>query len=361
MGEKEALNAPTLDEVNTTGTLSDWRQRLRTVVVKRGIKLVCGTPDFVPTSAASDVSIISGGLRLGWLRALGLIGVSQFAATSGLGHRFVCHIGDLSEYPFYHPRAYEKELALCASWLKQTDAPVVYDLGANVGFISTHLAQMLAGEVAQIYAFEPVPATFAKLQTSVSRLGLQDVVRPIPFALGDNPRTVRMALSRRNSLVSHVIPDRSVGDADAAAIVSAQSTTLDQFSSETGTQPALIKMDIEGSEAAALRGARHLLSRDDRPAILFEHNPVTLSEQGATTRALAELLSGYEFYYVDDLQNQTLPFGSRVADIGRINWICNMFAVPRGDAAHAKWRAALALAQGQLGLAAAAGSSQSRG
>ncbi len=119
-------------------------------------------------------------------------------------------------------------------------------------------------------------------------------------------------------------------------------------------------MDIEGSEAAALRGARHLLSRDDRPAILFEHNPVTLSEQGATTRALAELLSGYEFYYVDDLQNQTLPFGSRVADIGRINWICNMFAVPRGDAAHAKWRAALALAQSQLGTPAAAGSSQGR-
>jgi hypothetical protein len=121
-----------------------WRHKVRARVVKLGIRVVLGRSDIIPTSAADDVSLISGGLRMAWLRTLGSVGVRNIVTSSGLGYDFVCHIGDLAEYPYYHRRAFEKELALAAAWLRHTDKPVVYDLGANVGFISTHLAQMLA-------------------------------------------------------------------------------------------------------------------------------------------------------------------------------------------------------------------------
>jgi FkbM family methyltransferase len=283
-----------------------------------------------------------------WLRALKSIGLQNFIARSGLGYEFVCHIGDLSEYPFYHPRAYEKELALCHGWLRHAATPVVYDLGANVGFISTHLAQMLANQAPKIYAFEPVPATFSKLEVSVSRLGVHAAVHPVPFALSDSPGTLRIAFSRGNSLVSRVVTDHTSSPGEQ--IVCARGTTLDEFSAELGVQPTLMKMDIEGSEIAALMGAQNLLSREDRPSVLFEHNPVALSERGATARCFSELLAGYDFYYVDDLENQILPFGSRITDLSRVHWICNLFAVPTGDANAAKWHSAVAFARIELGI-----------
>jgi len=285
-----------------------------------------------------------------WLRALAGIGLRHFVARSGLGYEFVCHIGDLSEYPFYHPRAYEKELALSLGWLRQVARPAVYDLGANVGFISTHLAQMLADQAPKIYAFEPVPATFAKLEISVNRLGVHDTVRPVPLALSDTSGPLRIAFSRRNSLVSHVVTDQAAREIQGEQIVCARGTTLDEFSAETGVQPALMKMDIEGSEVAALRGAKDLLSREDRPSILFEHNPVALGERGVDPKCFLELLSGYEFYYVDDLQDQMLPFGSRIPDLGRVNWICNLFAVPTGKENAAKWHSAVTFARNELGI-----------
>jgi FkbM family methyltransferase len=350
MSEEDAVQGQRISSRSSFPTASQWPKGARDFVVRRGITLVCGSPDFVPTSAASNVSVISGGLRLLWLRVLMGVELQHFIAKSGLGYDFVCHIGDLSEYPFYHPRAYEKELALCLGWLRHEVAPIVYDVGANVGFISTHLAQMLSKQAPKIYAFEPVPTTFSKLKVSVSRLGVHDVVCPVQLALGDTPGTLQIAFFRRNSLVSRVVTDHAVAQIQGEQIVYARGTTLDEFSAEMGVQPTLIKMDIEGSEVAALRGARNLLSREDRPSILFEHNPVALGQRGMNPKCFTQLLSGYQFHYVDDLQDQMLPFGSRISDLSRVNWICNLFAVPTGEESAAKWHSAVTFAWNKLGI-----------
>ncbi|HEX2216801.1 MAG TPA: FkbM family methyltransferase [Xanthobacteraceae bacterium] len=286
-------------------------------------------------------------MRLAWLRSLGAIGVKNFKAGSGLGYDFVCHIGDLAEFPFYHRRAFEKELALCAAWLRDEPEPVVYDIGANVGFVSTHLAQMLAGRSPKIYAFEPMPTTFARLVKSVQRLGLNEFVHPIAAAVIDESRPVCVSFPQRNSLMAHVVQDASevrAGEGFAYAV----GITLDQFYAGVNARPALLKIDVEGSEVAVLRGARDLLSRHDRPALIFEYNPITLAECGATVESLRELLSGYAFYYVDDLDGQKLPFGSAVADIRQLRWICNLFALPLSQASSGRWGSALKQATSEL-------------
>lgn len=333
-------NAAAGARTSQTVHLAAGGQDLRTRIVSRGIRAVCGPSTSVPMSAAANIPLFSASLRFIWLKMLGAVGVRKFVTRSGLGFDFVCHVGDLSEYPFYHRRAYESELALCVAWLHDENEPVVFDIGANVGFVSTQLAQMLAARSPTIYAFEPVPPTFAKLVQSVHCLGLNDRVRPIAAAVIDDPGQVCLSYSLRNSLYAQVTPrglNQRVGD----HLASAPGVTLDGFCSLEDVRPALLKIDVEGSEVAALRGARRLLSQRDRPAILLEYNPITLSECGANGRSLRELLSGYALHYVDDLEGQRMPLGSPVSHIDDITWICNLFAVPLTDDSTARWASAL--------------------
>lgn len=322
------------------------REDLRTRIIRRGVSAVCGPSTTIPVTAAANIPLFSASLRFVWLKVLGAAGIKKFVSRSGLGYDFVCHVGDLSEHPFYHRRANESELALCAAWLHDENEPIVLDVGANVGFVSTQLAQMLAARSPTIYAFEPVPTTFAKLVQSVEALGLHDRVQPIAAAVLDEARQVCLSYSLKNSLYAQITPgglNPRVGD----HLAYAQGVTLDAFCSLNGVSPALLKIDVEGSEVAVLRGASGLLSRSDRPAILIEYNPLTLSECGVNGRSLSELLAGYSLYYVDDLEGQIMPFGKPVSRINEITWICNLFAVPENSLG--RWASALERSERRLG------------
>lgn len=294
--------------------------------------------------------MISAGLRLAWLRGLQAVGIRQFVSNSGLGYPFVCRIGDLAEHPFYHRRAYQKELELCAAWLRQEQGDtVVYDVGANDGFFACQLAQMLGDQSPRIFAFEPVPTTFAGLVTSVQRLDLQERVYAFPVAVTDHAGPTLISYSRRNSLCAQVTPNglnARIGDTLSRAV----GITLDEFHSLSGAFPALVKIDVEGSEPAVLRGAQALLARPDRPALHFEYNPLTLAESGESLEAFPALLAGYKLHYVDDLRGQSFPFGAPIGELNDIHWICNLFAVPIYENSDSRWAAALADAQRRIAV-----------
>ena len=164
-----------------------------------------------------------------------------------------------------------------------------------------------------------------------------------------NPGPTRISYSQRNSLCAQVTPNglnKRIGDALSHAV----GMTLDEFHSLSGAFPALVKIDVEGSEPAVLRGAHSLLSRPDRPALHFEYNPITLAESGESLEALPELLAGYKLHYVDDLRGQTFPFGCPIAELKQIQWICNLFAVPQGQKSESRWASALANAQRRIAV-----------
>lgn len=326
--------------INWLSDRPNWRQRLRTHIVNRGVRVMCGNSVHVTADYAADLPLLSGVARLIWLKTLGALGVKSFITTSGLGYDFVCHLGDLANFPFYDRRAYRAELELCFGWLQGEDSPVVYDIGANDGFIATHLAQMLAGQTPSIYAFEPTPTTLAKLVQSVERLGLSDSVHPVAAAVIDNPRPVRISYSERNSLLAQIRP-LGLNPRAGEKIAQAEGVTLDGFSASIGTLPKLIKIDAEGSEVAAFRGAQRLLSRPDRPAILFECNPRMLAECAETVATLIDRLRGYALYYVNDYCGQKIAFGDPIENAEAIDWVCNLFAVPRTESAARRWASAL--------------------
>jgi FkbM family methyltransferase len=321
------------DPIDGRTDRAPWRRRLKAYVVGHGIQAMCGATD-VTAAAAMDMPLLSSGVRLAWLKALAAVGVEKFVARSGLGYDFICHTGDLAGFPFYMRQAYRAELKLCAAWLEDEHRPIIFDVGANDGFVATQLAQMLAASGPKIYAFEPVPATFARLAQAVERLGLDGAVHPVPAAAVDAPGPVRLTYSERNSLLAQITTNGlnpRVGD----KLAQATGITLDSFCASAAL-PHLVKIDAEGSEVAVLRGARELLSRPDRPAILFEYNPLAWGETGANARTLLDLLPGYSLHYVNDLGGQRIAFGAPF-EAEAIAWTCNLFAVPSRASSVERW------------------------
>jgi FkbM family methyltransferase len=181
----------------------------------------------------------------------------------------------------------------------------------------------------QVVAFEPVPKTFDKLAQSVSRLGLERHVETVPAAVMQDERTVRIAYCELNSLFSQVTDKPNERVRDGAADVA--SISLDVFRSRNGVTPALIKIDVEGSEAAVLGGALEILSAPVPPALMMEVSPDMLAECDAGLDDLERLLTGYRFYYVDDIVGQRRPYGSILGSLKELRWTCNVFAIPALD------------------------------
>jgi FkbM family methyltransferase len=171
------------------------------------------------------------------------------------------------------------------------------DVGANIGFHTAYMAQ-LAGPAGCVHAFEPNPALagrFAYIAGSVA----DGRVRFHAAAVGDRPgrATLHVAdLSGLSSIRPDWMPQRVVDS------VEVECTTLDEFAARAAVEHIrLLKIDVEGLEAAVFRGAAGLLKRRAADFIVFEcHRPATRGREHDLVDALEALKScGYtlhEFY-----------------------------------------------------------------
>lgn len=125
----------------------------------------------------------------------------------------------------------------------------VYDVGANAGYY-TLLLSRLVGPTGRVYAFEPLPANLVNLIDHVS------------LNHCSNTRIVSAAVSDQTGLAGF-----KIGVSNAVGQLSLSQETLmvptvrmdDSIAVDHCAEPSVIKMDIEGAEAAALRGAASLL------------------------------------------------------------------------------------------------------
>lgn len=133
------------------------------------------------------------------------------------------------------------------------------DLGAHVGIFSRHFAQVFD----RVIAFEPTLETRQCLERNVP-----DNVTIVPFACGDRDDTVLFRRHIKNSGGTEMaIEDR--GDSGGFEHYSVRMITLDSLNlSGVG----LVKIDIQGAEPLALRGAVDTLRRC-KPVVLIEEKP----------------------------------------------------------------------------------------
>jgi FkbM family methyltransferase len=170
----------------------------------------------------------------------------------------------------------------------------VADVGANFGQY-TLLGAARAGSQGRVMAFEPNPKPRARLLNNVALNGFANV-SVFECALSDRsglaelhvPTTVDEWNEGWGSLVAPEVPHTRL---------EVEMTTLDAIVDRVpGSGVDVIKVDVEGQEAAFLRGAAWTLS-SDRPAVIFEVNGLDEAGPMITSESMDMLLAlDYDLY-----------------------------------------------------------------
>lgn len=128
------------------------------------------------------------------------------------------------------------------------DGEVVIDGGAYLGDTIQHWRLGRKIRLARVYAFEPDPPAYRQMAASLADWHW---VTPVNLGLFDREGTVRFAGSHPGSSAIDPAGNDTVAVTALDAYVAAQAIeTID-----------LIKLDVEGAEAAALAGARASITR----------------------------------------------------------------------------------------------------
>jgi len=172
----------------------------------------------------------------------------------------------------------------------------VIDVGAHIGYYSLmaahRLRQIGAGLV---FAFEPHPINFADLQRNQQLNNMSNLIL-IQKAAADQTTQMRLfssPLSGAHSLRQFPFHNDSY---------EIECTTLDDFmDTHKEAKIGLIKLDVEGAELPALRGAQRLIERD-KPYIMYEEDEDRDRAFGYEIKDLRSFLEslGYKIYLVQD-------------------------------------------------------------
>lgn len=137
----------------------------------------------------------------------------------------------------------------------------VIDIGAHAGFF-TLLGVKLTGKKGLVWCFEPRPSNRELLQLNLKANAVSShAVRVFPLAVSDRLGAARFD-DRRGS---------GTGRLDANGSLPVALTTLDAL--DLPKRPSLIKIDIEGGEASALRGAERTITSARPTLLVATHGP----------------------------------------------------------------------------------------
>jgi FkbM family methyltransferase len=245
---------------------------------------------------------------------------------SASGACFAVEPSDIGEYfamilggPNYPSHVFE------ACKLLLTPGGVLYDVGANLGFISIEMGCAHLKDVT-IYAFEPQPHLAEKIAVSsalngIERLQVYDVM------LGEENAT-KALYAPRTSAHASLVPRNS-----HCAVLSRRMTTLDDLVlSGAISPPSVIKIDVEGAELIVLRGGREVFKKY-KPSLVFEADE-NMKRFGSSKADLFTLIGSfgeYEFYdIVQDRFGRLSGFAlieNENADRSKSD---DILAVPRG-------------------------------
>jgi FkbM family methyltransferase len=135
------------------------------------------------------------------------------------------------------------------------------DVGAHCGTVSARLAKYCSPG-GRVYAFEPIPSNFQKLEARASEFSGIIIARQ--NAVSDEVGVLKLYEGSHSTTWSSIQSDHS------KTAIESPMVTLDAIFA--GVRINFIKIDVEGAEALVLRGAQNVIG-ENRPAILVEfHN-----------------------------------------------------------------------------------------
>lgn len=164
----------------------------------------------------------------------------------------------------------------------------VWDVGANVGLFA-FAAAAAAGPGGHVIAVEPDTWLVGLLRRSARLAGDRAPVTVVPVAVSDQVGLARFHIARRNRSTNYLdgFGTTQTGGSREEQIV--PTVTIDHLGAEAFPWPSVLKIDVEGAEVPALRGA----------AATLRHRPVVICEvAGENSKEVAGLLAdaGYRLY-----------------------------------------------------------------
>ena len=225
-------------------------------------------------------------------------GVSVFRT---LGNKVYQHAFPIYRpiYAAYKARADRGERQL----LRQILVPgaVAVDAGANIGIYSQFLARCV-GLGGAVHSFEPAPENFKRVCATVR--GFSNV-RVLQAAVGERSGKSELYLSDRLNVDHRTY----LTDNPSRQVIQVEMVALDEYF-KPGQRVDLIKMDIQGYELHALRGAGRVLADNPAAKLLLELWPYGLKQAGATWVELIDALTRRNMTVSEITTGGLVPFGS---------------------------------------------------
>lgn len=156
------------------------------------------------------------------------------------------------------PPADPEEIYFPEGLIRPGAGEVLADAGAFDGDTCRRMLELWGDRAARIHCFEPDPVSAGKFRTWMDGSPRRERVRFHPMALGSRPGTLRF---QGTGALDNTASSQGGMEVPCRA--------LDQVLADD--PPDFIKMDIEGAELEALRGAAALLARGPRLAICLYH------------------------------------------------------------------------------------------
>jgi FkbM family methyltransferase len=218
---------------------------------------------------------------------------------------------NVSFLPILLGKIYEEfETSVIEKEIKEGD--IVVDIGANIGYYTLIFAK-LVGEKGKVFAFEPHPKNFCLLKKNVEINGYKNVVLE-QKAVSNTTGKARLYVYYDHPGAHHL---HDTGDGRGWIEIS--TVRLDDYFANYDYQIDFVKMDIEGSEMAAVQGMYSILRKGRDMKIITEFNPMILKAFQVDPEEYLKLLLVHNFkiYLIDEKQRKIQP-----TDITRLLEIC---------------------------------------
>lgn len=200
----------------------------------------------------------------------------------------------------------------------------VVDLGAHIGLYSL-LAANLTGPDGRVYSFEPMPSNYALLLKNITANGYENIIKAVNKAVSDKSGLAFLFFNKRDESSLYAVSRTRGG------ILIVETITLDDFFEGEGWPKIdLIKMDIEGAEIAALKGAKQLIERNPDLKLIVEFAPNLQAAAGVTNEEFFKTLLELGFKKFWALRNglqqinipESIPHLVQMAEDSYINLFC---------------------------------------
>ena len=193
---------------------------------------------------------------------------------------------------------------------------VVVDVGANIGIYTEFLSRCV-GPTGLVHSFEPSPDNFKRLFGVTRNLSN---VRLTQAAVGERSCECKLYISDKLNVDHRAYK----ADGDSRRAVPIQMVALDDYF-KSGQRVDVLKMDIQGYELHALRGAQRVLEENPDINLLLEFWPAGLAQAGVRWEELVEMLQRLNMNLTLVRTHGLVPFDT--GDIRNdISWYVNVFA-----------------------------------